>query len=110
MAVVYNGCHSNQSTVERDVEQYGGREVKKMAGARAWQQAQQTPRDVLVMPQQWTARHYINRAGAPVSQYLSISQFSLGEGAELPSRESTVKQQASLVSSRERVFRVQKSE
>jgi hypothetical protein len=35
MAVVYNGCHSNQSTVERDVKQYGGREVNKVADERA---------------------------------------------------------------------------
>jgi hypothetical protein len=35
MAVVYNGCHINQSTVERDVKQYGGRDVNKMAEARA---------------------------------------------------------------------------
>jgi hypothetical protein len=34
MAVVYNGCHSNQSTVERDIKQYGGRDVNKMADAR----------------------------------------------------------------------------
>jgi hypothetical protein len=25
MAVVYNGCQSNQSTIECDVKQYGGR-------------------------------------------------------------------------------------
>jgi hypothetical protein len=42
MASVYNVCHSNQSTVERDVKQYGGRDVNKMADVRAGAGAKDT--------------------------------------------------------------------
>jgi hypothetical protein len=35
MAVVYNGCHSNQSTVECDISNMADDDVNKMADARA---------------------------------------------------------------------------
>jgi hypothetical protein len=47
MAVVYNGYHSNQSTVECDISNMADDDVNKMGDARARQQEQQTPRDVL---------------------------------------------------------------